>query len=78
MEVSLDGGKSWQQAVLKPPISKDTWALWAFEWKPSQTGAVNVYPCATDGTGAVQSSGSTGSFPNGEAGYALTTIDVTK
>ena len=78
VEVSLDGGKSWQQAVLKPPISKDTWALWAFEWKPSQTGAVNVYARATDGTGAVQSSASTGTFPNGATGYALTTIDVTK
>lgn len=78
VEVSTDAGTTWQDAFLKPAISKDTWALWAFEWKPNQTGAVNVYARATDGTGAVQTSVSTGTFPNGATGYALTTVDVTK
>ena len=51
VEVSIDNGKTWQPALLKPPISNDTWALWAFEWTTTQTGSVNVYARATDGTG---------------------------
>ena len=78
VEVSTDAGKTWQEAVLKPPISKDTWALWAFEWTPTQPGPVDVYARATDGTGAVQTSVETGTYPNGATGYALTTINLTK
>jgi DMSO/TMAO reductase YedYZ molybdopterin-dependent catalytic subunit len=78
VEVSLDGGNTWQEASLKPSISKDTWALWAFEWKPSQTGEISVYARATDGTGAVQSSTQTANFPNGATGYAATLIFIVK
>ncbi len=77
VEVSVDGGKTWQVAALKPPISNDTWALWAFEWTPAQTGLVNVYARATDGTGTLQTSTQTGNFPNGATGYASISINVT-
>ena len=77
VEVSTDGGKTWQAAVLKPPISNDTWVLWAFEWITTQTGSVNVYARATDGTGVVQTSAQNNNFPSGATGYASTSIKVT-
>ncbi len=77
VEVSTDGGKTWQAAVLKPPISNDAWALWAFEWTTTQTGSVNVYARATDGTGEVQTSAQSGNFPSGATGYASMPIKVT-
>ncbi len=78
VEVSTDSGKTWQQAVLKPAISNDTWTLWAFEWATTNTGIVNVYARATDGTGAIQTSSETSNFPNGATGYASIMVKVTK
>lgn len=78
VEVSIDEGKTWQPAVIKPLISNDTWALWAFEWTPAQTGTVNVYARATDGTGAVQTSTETGNFPSGATGYVASSLKITK
>lgn len=76
VEVSLDSGNTWQVANLKTPLSNDTWALWAYEWTPTKTGAYNVYARATDGTGTVQASQPTDTFPNGATGYAMTEITV--
>lgn len=78
VEVSLDGGKTWQEATLKPPIVNDTWTLWAYEWTPIGTGAVDVYARATDGTGAVQTSVEAPNFPNGATGYASASVILTK
>lgn len=77
VEVSVDGGNTWQTAELKKPLSNETWALWAFEWRPSQTGTYNIYARATDGTGSLQTSNSTNTFPNGATGYAMTSIRIT-
>jgi DMSO/TMAO reductase YedYZ molybdopterin-dependent catalytic subunit len=76
VEVSFDGGKTWQQAQLKPPLSKLTWALWAIEWKPPSTGSYTIYARATDGTGQVQTSVATPTFPYGATGYAYIEFDV--
>ncbi len=77
VEVSVDGGKSWQQATLKPPASNLSWVLWAFEWSPQGTGAYAVYARATDGGSALQTSAQAGSFPSGATGYAMSTVNVT-
>lgn len=78
VEVSLDGGRTWHEATLKPPISNDTWTLWAYRWTPTLTGTVDVYARATDGTGVVQTSVSTANFPNGATGYATAYVNITK
>lgn len=77
VEISIDGGNTWQQATLKAPISNDTWTLWAYKWSPKGTGVVNVYARATDGTGTVQTSARTQNFPNGATGYAVGSVIVT-
>ena len=78
VEVSVDGGKTWQEAVLKPAIANLTWRLWAFEWHPSSTGQYTVYARATDGTGAVQTSAPTDNFPDGATGYAMIALGVSQ
>jgi DMSO/TMAO reductase YedYZ molybdopterin-dependent catalytic subunit len=77
VEVSVDGGKTWAQAQLKNSLSNLTWTLWAYEWFPPEAGSYNVYVRATDGTGAVQTSAATDTYPNGATGYAMITINVT-
>jgi DMSO/TMAO reductase YedYZ molybdopterin-dependent catalytic subunit len=76
VEVSFDGGKTWQQAQLKKPLSNLTWTLWAYEWTPQSTGETFIYVRATDGNGQVQTSDVTDTFPNGATGYAYVTVDV--
>ena len=78
VEVSTDGGKTWQRATLKPPIAENTWELWAYSWQPPSTGTYNLYARATDGTGDVQTSVETDTFPNGATGYAMTSVTIVK
>ncbi len=54
VEVSLDGGKSWQEAEITYPGTKLTWVLWQYDWKPAGAGEHKLVVRATDGTGAVQ------------------------
>jgi DMSO/TMAO reductase YedYZ molybdopterin-dependent catalytic subunit len=77
VEVSTDGGKTWELATLKPSLSNLTWTLWAYDWHPTSTGTFPVYARATDSTGAVQTSQITDTFPNGATGYAMISVDVT-
>ena len=77
VEVSVDGGSTWQDATLKPPASNLTWVLWAFEWEPPGPGNYVVYARATDGGGGVQTSAVAPTFPSGATGYAMSTVKVT-
>jgi DMSO/TMAO reductase YedYZ molybdopterin-dependent catalytic subunit len=77
VEVSFDNGVTWQQAELKTPLSDLTWALWAYEWKPSAAGEYKVVARATDGAGQVQTSTEQQTFPNGATGYAAAMVLVT-
>ena len=78
VEVSTDGGRTWQGVQLKPAIGSNTWTLWAFEWKPASGGTYPVYARATDGTGALQTSVAADTFPNGATGYAMIAVQVTE
>jgi len=75
VEVSVDGGNTWQEAALKPPASDLAWVLWAFEWAP-EPGNYVVYARATDGAGALQTSAQADTFPSGATGYAMSTVNV--
>ena len=75
VEVSVDGGSTWQTATLKPPASDLTWVLWAFEWNP-KPGNYTIYARATDGQGALQTSAQADTFPSGATGYVMSTVNV--
>ena len=75
VEVSLDGGRTWQNAKLKSALSPYSWVLWAYPWADPRPGTYQVTARATDGSGALQQSRPAPSFPKGAAG--LDRIEVT-
>jgi DMSO/TMAO reductase YedYZ molybdopterin-dependent catalytic subunit len=76
VEVSVDGGASWNAAELDPPLSQDSWVLWAWEWTPLLPGQYTIVARATDGAGALQTSTQQGTVPNGATGYHSVTVQV--
>jgi hypothetical protein len=78
VEYSTDGGSSWVQAAMNPPLSPLTWVLWTASWTPTKEGSYSLAVRATDGTGALQDSTSRPSFPSGATGYHTIRVDVSK
>jgi DMSO/TMAO reductase YedYZ molybdopterin-dependent catalytic subunit len=76
VEVSTDGGNTWQQASLKDPLSNYTWVLWKLDWNPTSTGSYRLVVRATDGEGNIQISTISGPFPSGATGYHVVDVDV--
>lgn len=76
VEVSADGGRTWEQAQIKPALSKYSWVLWHKIWQPSQAGQYTLKVRATDGRGDTQSSQNAPPDPSGASGYH--SIKVTK
>jgi DMSO/TMAO reductase YedYZ molybdopterin-dependent catalytic subunit len=69
VEVSEDGGSTWDEAVLKPPLSAYTWVLWEYDWSNPRLGDAVLMARATDGTGQVQTVEPADPFPDGAQGY---------
>lgn len=76
VEVSVDGGLTWQQAHLEPPLSQDAWVFWTYPWTPTAPGRYTITARATDGTGALQTDHKQGTVPNGATGYPSATVQV--
>jgi DMSO/TMAO reductase YedYZ molybdopterin-dependent catalytic subunit len=69
VEVSTDGGATWEQAEIKPSLSPYTWVLWRRRWTPAQQGKHKLVVRATDGRGQTQTSQYTPPAPSGSSGY---------
>jgi len=76
VEVSVDGGVTWHQAQLEPPLSQDTWVLWSWQWRPTLPGKYTLEARVTDGTGEVQTGHMQGTVPNGATGYHIVVVNV--
>ena len=76
VEVSVDGGNTWNEAALKPPRSPYSWVLWAYEWTPTAAGTASIIVRATDGQGQLQDPTVVQPFPDGASGYSTTQITV--
>ena len=76
VEYSTDGGKTWSPADIKAPLSPLTWVLWSATWTPPGEGAYTLKVRATDGSGALQDSMSSMSFPTGASGYHTIHVNV--
>jgi DMSO/TMAO reductase YedYZ molybdopterin-dependent catalytic subunit len=77
VEVSVDGGNTWNEATLKPPRSPYSWVLWAYEWTPATAGTASIMVRATDAEGQLQDPTETQSFPDGASGYSRLQVTVT-
>jgi hypothetical protein len=55
VEVSTDGGQTWNEAKLLGELLPFTWRLWEFQWQPPKTsGRVTLMSRATDKKGRQQ------------------------
>ncbi len=68
VEVSTDGRRTWDSALLKTALSPYTWRQWLYRWTPPETGQYRVFVRAIDGTGAVQTPTTAPPFPSGASG----------
>jgi DMSO/TMAO reductase YedYZ molybdopterin-dependent catalytic subunit len=69
VEVSTDGGNTWQSASIKDPLSSNSWVLWALDWIPQNKGKYNIVVRATDKAGNMQAAEIRDNYPNGATGY---------
>jgi len=69
VEVSTDGGSSWEEAQLETELAADTWRRWALPFSPSGSGPFDVVARATDGNGATQTRAVAPPHPSGATGY---------
>lgn len=75
IEVSVDGGSSWQQATLRPADNAFSWTLWGFEWQ-TDPGEYEALVRAVDGTGALQTADKSQPLPDGSTGYHRLRVKV--
>ena len=76
VEVSTDGGTTWEEASLIDPLSMNTWVFWRLDWNPPALGDYQLVVRATDGNGFVQVATMTNPFPNGATGYSVVDVRV--
>ncbi|HVB73268.1 MAG TPA: molybdopterin-dependent oxidoreductase [Ktedonobacteraceae bacterium] len=76
VEISADGGLSWNIATLQTPLSQDAWVFWTWQWTPQTPGSYTLVARATDGTGALQTSKKQGTVPNAATGYHSVVVQV--
>jgi DMSO/TMAO reductase YedYZ molybdopterin-dependent catalytic subunit len=79
VQISLDGGSTWNEAAIKKPLSTWSWSLWSYNWKPAKKGNFTLKVRAIDRSGKLQESGSllrlfTRSYPDVARG--LHSVDV--
>jgi DMSO/TMAO reductase YedYZ molybdopterin-dependent catalytic subunit len=74
VEVSTDGGETWNTARLAKQLAEDTWRQYVYNWDATP-GDYTIQVRATDGTGETQTASKAPPHPSGATGYH--TIDVT-
>lgn len=75
VEVSADGGATWRDAELEPPLSELAWVRWRIEVEPRAPGRLELVARATDRQGNVQDATVRSVLPSGATG--LHRVEVT-
>lgn len=76
VEVSTDGGATWNAASVFSRPSSLRWTLWRFDWSPPRSGSFRIMARAVDGLGSRQDPTPAPPFPDGAAGYDSITLLV--
>jgi hypothetical protein len=76
VEVSTDGGQTWQPAQVKPGLSANAWQLWRADLQVDHNTR-DLRVRATDGQGHLQIRQESDPFPAGVTGYHRVFIAVT-
>jgi DMSO/TMAO reductase YedYZ molybdopterin-dependent catalytic subunit len=56
VEISTDGGTTWNPAALSRDQAHYAWRLWTYDWKPARSGDYTIMSRATDSQGRTQPS----------------------
>lgn len=75
VDVSTDGGHTWQVATLKKPFSQLTWVIWELPWQP-KPGHYTITVRAIDMEGNVQDPNIAPPLPIGSSGYHSISVPV--
>jgi hypothetical protein len=75
IEVSPDGGQTWQEGVIRRPLGPYTWVLWSATVNLAD-GEHLLQVRATDGTGQVQTDQLAPPLPDGSSGLATVRVRV--
>jgi DMSO/TMAO reductase YedYZ molybdopterin-dependent catalytic subunit len=54
VEISVDSGRTWNEAKLLGDPVKNAWRLWEYEWRPTTTGRQTIIARASDSRGGAQ------------------------
>jgi hypothetical protein len=73
VQVQVDDGP-WQQAMLAPVPSTDTWRQWVLLWTPVTAGPHRLRVRAFDATGRAQDATNADPFPSGATGLHTVTV----
>ncbi|MBI4561510.1 MAG: molybdopterin-dependent oxidoreductase [Candidatus Rokubacteria bacterium] len=77
VEVSTDGGTTWQKAEVKPPLGPFTWVLWALSWTPAAPGSYTLIVRAIEKNSTVQTAEARPPLPDGASGWHRVTVRAT-
>ncbi len=76
VEISFDGGRTWDETQLRRLLPKDNWTPFTYVWTPPAPGSYDVRVRATDGEGQLQDATERDSFPDGATGIHRMTVKV--
>ncbi len=78
VQISLDGGSTWDEAVITPALSKYSWNVWTYDLPSSAKGRYSITIRAVEKSGVIQGAGGLNSHtkPDGANGYHQISIDV--
>jgi hypothetical protein len=75
VDVSVDGGHSWNAANLRRPLGALSWTLWEYPWQPA-SGQHVITVRAIDLAGRVQTPLIATTLPDGSSGFHAITVTV--
>jgi hypothetical protein len=76
VEISFDGGSTWDETQLRRILPKDNWTPFTYVWTPPSPGTYTIVVRATDGEGQLQDPAERDSFPEGATGYHRVSVKV--
>ena len=75
VEVSTNGGETWNTATLAKQLAEDTWRQYVYDWDATP-GDYTIQVRATDGAGETQTAAETPPHPSGATGYQTIEVSV--
>ncbi len=76
VELSTDGGTTWQTVEQETPLSPYAWVRWWTHWQPTSVGRYQLVVRAWDGQGVIQDGIERPPLPDGATGWHRITIEA--